>query len=177
MAAPQITGAIAAICTKYGNLNIDEIKQKIFNGVNKLQTLSSKVVTGGALNIQQSLGDYEYKVIPPSINLIQKPWYDRIVFKVDTLNISRIRGWVFDSMKLEDKIVVKVFINNQSIDTVNASKYRKDLYKLNDKNHGFDIILRRKYFLRGINKVDIVAQNQTTGEQKILLSRNIRRII
>jgi len=176
MAAPQIAGAIAAICNKYGDLNVDQIKHKIFDCVDKLESLSNKVITGGSLNIQKSLGNIEYKIVPPSINIIQKTWQDRIIFKVDTLNLFRIRGWVLDSGNTQDEILVKIMINNNTY-IIQASKYRKDLYKFENKYHGFDISLNRKYFIRGINTVSIFAENTLTGEKKLLLSKNIRRII
>lgn len=59
MASPQVTGA-AAVIAGYGvslgvTLKVDDIKTFILNGVDKLPSLTGRMVTGGRLNLANSL--------------------------------------------------------------------------------------------------------------------------
>lgn len=173
MAAPQITGAIAAICQKYGSLSVAEIKDKIFSTVDKLNTLTDKVITGGSLNINKCLNNDVFKISIPSISV---PWQDKILAHMDIMNINRIRGWVIDTNSPTEKIFVKVMINQKVVWSGEANRYRVNLLKFGNGYHGFDIKLNRYLFNRGWNTLNIIAENRETGESKMIATKNIRRI-
>lgn len=173
MAAPQITGAIAAICQKYGSLSVAEIKDKIFSTVDKLNTLTDKVITGGSLNINKCLNNDVFKISIPSISV---PWQDKILAHMDIMNINRIRGWVIDTNNPTEKIFVKVMINQKVVWSGEANRYRVNLLKFGNGYHGFDIKLNRYLFNRGWNTLNIIAENRETGESKMIATKNIRRI-
>lgn len=173
MAAPQITGAIAAICQKYGSLSVAEIKDKIFSTVDKLNTLADKVITGGSLNINKCLNNDVFKISIPSISV---PWQDKILAHMDIMNINRIRGWVIDTNNPTEKIFVKVMINQKVVWSGEANRYRVNLLKFGNGYHGFDIKLNRYLFNRGWNTLNIIAENRETGESKMIATKNIRRI-
>lgn len=184
MAAPQVAGAIAAICNKYGNLSVAEIKERIFSTVTKSIYLTDKVYTGGSLNITGALSSDVPIVVkpptppsPPVPPIVVKSWDERIVGRTDVFNITRVRGWVLDTDHVNDRVRVKVVINNRSVVVVDANKYRSDLVKYGDRYHGFDVRLNRKMFNRGWNEVKIFAENKDTGELKMIATKRIRRII
>jgi subtilisin family serine protease len=177
MAAPQVSGAIAAICNKYGNLSVSEIKNKIFSSINKSVGLADKVYSGGSLNITGALGDESFKVIAPSLPVIVKSWNERMVGRVDIMNINRVRGWTLDSEQIHDRVRVKVLINDRVVSVADANRYRNDLRSWGDGNHGFDFRLNRRMFVRGWNEVKVMAENKDTGELKVIGFKRIRRII
>jgi hypothetical protein len=176
MAAPQVTGTIAAICNKYGNLSVSEIKNKIFSSINKSVGLADKVYSGGSLNITGALGDESFKVIAPSLPVIVKSWNERVVGRVDIMNINRVRGWVVDTDHTSDRVRVKIMINSRVVAEVNADRYRSELAHYRDRYHGFDVRLNRRMFNRGWNELKIVAENRTTGEIKLIGVKRIRRV-
>lgn len=176
MAAPQITGAIAAICNKYGNLNIEEIKTKIFDTVDRLDSLSNKLIYGGSLNINRALGDYAFKTtIPSNISIVTQKWSDRLVYKIDTFNINRISGYVLDPYTINDRITIKILINNKEVYRTNANLYQSKLTMYADKHHRFSIRINRKSLVRGWNTVTIIAEDKATNDTKFLMSKNIKR--
>ena len=177
MAAPQVSGAIAAICNKYGNLSVSEIKNKIFSSINKSVGLADKIYSGGSLNINGVLGDESFKVIAPSLPVIVKSWNERMVGRVDIMNINRVRGWTLDSEQIHDRVRVKVLINDRVVSVADANRYRNDLRSWGDGNHGFDFRLNRRMFVRGWNEVKVVVENKDTGELKVIGFKRIRRII
>jgi hypothetical protein len=177
MAAPQVTGTIAAICNKYGNLSVSEIKNKIFSSINKSVGLADKVYSGGSLNINGALGDESFKVIAPSLPVVIKSWNERVVGRVDIVNINRVRGWVVDTDHLGDRVKVKVMINDRVVSVIDANRYRNDLRHWGDSNHGFDLRLNRRMFNRGWNELRVVAENKETGEIKLIGFKRIRRVI
>lgn len=177
MAAPQVSGAVAALCGRFGSIGVDEIKSKIFASVDKSVGLADRVSTGGALNINRALGDESFKVVAPSLPVVVKSWNERIVGRVDIMNINRARGWTLDSDSIHDRVRVKILINNRVMGVVDANRYRNDLRHWGDGNHGFDFRLNRRMFVRGWNEVKVVAENKDTGELKVIGFKRIRRII
>lgn len=183
VAAPQVTGAVAAISNKYGNLSVADIKERIFSTVEKSVGLADKVYTGGALNIAGALSsDTPIKVVAPTVPVVTpvvvaRSWDQRITGRTDIFNINRVRGWSLDTDHINDRVRIKVVINTKTVVTAEANRYRSDLRQYVDKNHGFDIRLNRKMFNRGWNEVKIFAENKDTGELKLISIKRIRRII
>lgn len=177
MAAPQVSGTIAALCRKYGPMSVEDIRAKIFSTVDTSVGLMDKVSSGGSLNAGRALGDESFKVAVPSLPAVIKSWNERVVGRVDIMNINRVRGWVLDSDNIHNRIKVKILINNKTVSMVDANRHRNDLRHWGDSSHGFDIRLNRKMFNRGWNQIKIVSENEVTGEIKILAFKNIRRII
>lgn len=177
MAAPQVTGTIAALCKKYGPIGIEDIKSRIFSNVNVSGGLVDKVSSGGSLNVNRSLGDETFKVLAPPLPVVIKSWNERILGRVDILNINRARGWAFDDVNIHDRVRVKIVINNKTVSVVDANRYRNDLRHLVNANHGFDVRLNRRMFNRGWNEVKILAENKDTGELKLIAFKRIRRIL
>jgi subtilisin family serine protease len=177
MAAPQVTGAIAVLCRKYGSMSVEEIKSKIFSSVDHSLGLCDKVYTGGSLNIGRALGDESFKVVAPSLPVVVKSWNERIVGRVDIMNINRVRGWTLDSEHTNARIRVKILINDREVGVVDANRYRNDLRHWGDSNHGFDVRLNRRMFARGWNEVKVIAENKETGELKLIGYKRIRRIV
>jgi hypothetical protein len=93
------------------------------------------------------------------------------------MNINRVRGWTLDSDQIHDRVRVKILINDSVVSVADANRYRNDLRRWGDGNHGFDIRLNRRMFARGWNEVKVVAENKETGELKIIAIKRIRRII
>lgn len=177
MAAPQVTGTVAALCRKYGSLSVGELRDKIFSGVDSSVGLIDKVSSGGALNVNRALGDDTFKVIAPSLPVVVKSWNEKIVGRVDIVNINRVRGWVLDSESVNDRVRVKILINDRVVSVADANRYRNDLRRWGDSHHGFDVRLNRRMFARGWNEVKVVAENKDTGELKVIGFKRIRRII
>jgi subtilisin family serine protease len=177
MAAPQVSGTVAALCRKYGSLGVDEIKSRIFASASLSDALRDKVLSGGSLNVNRALGDESFKVIAPSLPVIVKSWNERIVGRVDIMNINRVRGWTLDSEQIHDRVRVKILINDRVVSVVDANRYRNDLRHWGDANHGFDFRLNRRMFGRGWNEVKVVAENKDTGELKLIGFKRVRRII
>lgn len=187
MATPQVTGAVAAIHNKYGNLSVSEIKNKIFSSASMSVNLSDKVYSGGSLNIDGALSsDVPIKVVVPTPTptlitvdpvVVVKSWDQRIVSKTSTVNINRIQGWVIDADHITDRVRVRITINNRVVGTIDANKYHNDLVRYGDVHHGFDMRLSRKMFTRGWNEVKIFAENKDTGELKLISHKRIRRIV
>lgn len=180
MAAPQITGAIAAITNKHGSLNVQELKNKIFSTVNKLDLLADKIIVGGSLNINRALDDYAFKVSVPNnpvVTVVTKNWNERVLSRINQATINRVRGWVIDKDNLSTKVFIKISINNVVVWSGEANRYRPDLKKYYDRYHGFDVRLGRSLFKRGWNTLSISANNGIDGEPKIIFTRQIRRII
>lgn len=176
MAAPQVTGAIAALCRKYGSLVVEDIRMRIFSSVDKSVGLADKVSSGGSLNVGRALGDESFKVIAPSLPVVVKSWNERIVGRADIMNINRVRGWVLDSGNIHDRVKVRILINDRVISLVDSNRYRNDLRHWGDANHGFDMRLTRRMFVRGWNTIKIEVRNEITGETKLIASKNVRRI-
>jgi subtilisin family serine protease len=177
MAAPQVSGTVAALCSKYGPMSVEEIKSKIFSSVDNGAGLVNKVSTGGSLNVNRALGDESFKVTVPSLPVIVKSWNEKIVGRVDIMNMNRVRGWVLDSDHISDRVRVKILVNDRIVSVVDANRYRNDLTRWGDARHGFDVRLNRKMFTRGWNEVKVISENKLTGEIKLIVSKQIRRII
>jgi len=62
MATPHVTGSVALMAAAFPDENVTERKNRILDGVDKLDSLDEKVVTGGRLNIATSitLGDVNH---------------------------------------------------------------------------------------------------------------------
>lgn len=177
MAAPQVSGTIAALCRKYGSMRVEDIRAKIFSTVDTSVGLMDKVSSGGSLNAGRALGDESFKVVAPSLPVVVKSWNERVVGRVDIMNINRVRGWTLDSEQIHDRVRVKVLINDRVVSVVDANRYRNDLRRWGDGGHGFDFRLNRRMFARGWNEVKVVAENKDTGELKVIGFKRIRRII
>lgn len=177
MAAPQVTGAVAALCRKYGSLVVEDIRTRLLSSVDKSVGLVDKVSSGGSLNVGRALGDESFKVIAPSLPVVVKSWNERIVGQADIMNINRVRGWVLDSGNVNDRVRVKVLINDKVMSVADANRYRNDLKRWGDGYHGFDFRLNRRMFARGWNEVKVVAENKDTGELKVIGYKRIRRIM
>jgi len=177
MAAPQVTGTIAALCRKYGSMGVEDIRSKIFSSADISVGLADKVSSGGSLNASRALDDAAFKAIAPSLPVVIKSWNERIVGRVDILNINRVRGWTLDSDRIHDRIRIKILINDRVASVADSNRYRNDLKHWGDGNHGFDVRLNRRMFARGWNEVKVVAENKDTGELKVIGFKRIRRII
>jgi len=55
MATPHVSGLAALIWNLYPNLNAYQIKARIMNSVDKLDSLADKTVTGGRINLERAL--------------------------------------------------------------------------------------------------------------------------
>ena len=177
MAAAQVTGTIAALCRKYGSMVVEDIKSKIFSNVDISGGLADKISSGGSLNASRVLDDATFKAIVPSLPVTIKSWNERIVGRVDILNINRARGWTLDSNQIHDRVRIKILINGRIASVVDSNRYRNDLKHWGDGNHGFDVRLSRKMFARGWNEVKVVCENKDTGELKVIGLKRIRRIM
>lgn len=69
MAAPQVTGAVALLASKYPNESPTQWKQRIMDGVDPIPGLDGLMVTGGRLNIHNAItqGDTPANGINPAI--------------------------------------------------------------------------------------------------------------
>lgn len=63
MAAPHVTGAAGLILSEYPNLSNKEVKTRLLNSVDQLESLDGKVRSGGRLNAARAL---ERDEVPPS---------------------------------------------------------------------------------------------------------------
>ncbi len=69
MATPHVTGAAALVLAKFPNATEAELRRRILNGAAPIPSLANKTVTGGRLNVYQSLvatptGNWEVEVSP-----------------------------------------------------------------------------------------------------------------
>jgi subtilisin family serine protease len=56
MAAPVVAGVAALLLSKEPKLSVDELRRKLFQSVDKLDSLKGKVVTGGRINAAKAVG-------------------------------------------------------------------------------------------------------------------------
>ncbi len=56
MATPVVAGVAALLLSKEPKLSVDELRQKLFESVDKLDSLKGKVVTGGRINAAKAVG-------------------------------------------------------------------------------------------------------------------------
>ena len=69
MAAPHVTGAAALVLARYPNATLTELRRRILDGAVTIPSLTNKTVTGGRLNVYNSLvaaptGTLEVEVSP-----------------------------------------------------------------------------------------------------------------
>jgi thermitase len=57
MAAPQVSGVAALILSKEPNLSVEKLKERILKSVDKLDSLSGKIETGGRIDAAKALGN------------------------------------------------------------------------------------------------------------------------
>lgn len=50
-------------------------------------------------------------------------------------------GWVVDKQHVDNRVAIRVLINNRLVVTIDANKYRSELRDYDDRNHGFDVRL------------------------------------
>ena len=72
MAAPHVSGAIAVLAAAYPQETVSQRIDRIFQGVDSLETLADSVATGGRLNLNNSLRLYRARVgnMAPIFNLL-----------------------------------------------------------------------------------------------------------
>jgi len=56
MATPVVSGVAALILAKEPQLTIDELRRRLFDSVDKLESLQGKVATGGRINAAKAVG-------------------------------------------------------------------------------------------------------------------------
>jgi subtilisin family serine protease len=56
MATPEVAGVAALILSANPNMSLAELRARIFNSVDKLDSLKGKVVTGGRINAAKAVG-------------------------------------------------------------------------------------------------------------------------
>jgi len=56
MATPVVAGVAALLLSKDSKLSVDELRKRLLNSVDKLESLKGKVVTGGRINAAKALG-------------------------------------------------------------------------------------------------------------------------
>ena len=56
MATPVVAGVAALVLSKQPKLSIDELRKKLFESVDKLDSLKGRVVTGGRINAAKAVG-------------------------------------------------------------------------------------------------------------------------
>ena len=91
MATPHVTGAIALAYAFNPNATVSQILSALYNGVDKLSSLSGKVSTGGRLNVAKMLsllGDSSETVAPTLTTLAGSA---SSVVKGNSVRIDRFR--------------------------------------------------------------------------------------
>ena len=56
MATPFVAGVAALVLSVEPNLSVKELRERLFNTVDKLDSLQGKVVTGGRVNAARAVG-------------------------------------------------------------------------------------------------------------------------
>jgi thermitase len=56
MATPMVAGVAALVLSKDTKLSVDELRRKLFQSADKLDSLKGKIVTGGRINAAKALG-------------------------------------------------------------------------------------------------------------------------
>jgi subtilisin family serine protease len=98
MAAPQVSGLAGLILARYPGIGLDELKGRIFNGVDVLLSLNGKVLTGGRINAHKSLGipvrPTDLSAIRGSSTHIDLTWSDNSdpAFNEDGFRVERRKG-------------------------------------------------------------------------------------
>lgn len=69
MAAPHVAGAVALMKAAFPNDTLDQMRNRLLNGVDQLESLAGRVVTGGRLNLFKCLGGGNMG--PPPNNLYE----------------------------------------------------------------------------------------------------------
>jgi subtilisin family serine protease len=57
MAAPQVAGVAALILAHEPNLSVEKLRERILKAVDKVDSLSGKVSSGGRLNAAKAVGN------------------------------------------------------------------------------------------------------------------------
>lgn len=133
MAAPFITGKISLLS---GSVN--EKIFSIYNAVTKTENLSTKVITGGFLNVNV---DFIQK---KPINMVPINVIPQVSASIKKVGIYSVSGNITKNQPL------KVYINNSFIG------FAKISYNKHSKSYVFNMNLNRKHFNRGWNVVYIL---------------------
>jgi subtilisin family serine protease len=56
MATPEVAGVAALILSTNPKMSVDEVRDRLFNSVDKLDSLTGKVSTGGRVNAARAVG-------------------------------------------------------------------------------------------------------------------------
>jgi subtilisin family serine protease len=98
MAAPHVSGLAGLILARYPGITLDELKDRILNGVDILASLNGKVVTNGRINAYKSLGipvrPKNLTATGVSLTQINLKWSDNSDpgFNEDGFRIERKKG-------------------------------------------------------------------------------------
>ena len=57
MATPQVSGVAALIVANEPNISVAKLRERILNSVDKIDSLSGKVASGGRINAAKALGE------------------------------------------------------------------------------------------------------------------------
>jgi len=66
MATPHVTGAIALAASLYPNETYKQMRERVLNNIDPIDSLSDYVATGGRLNVEKMLNDGGTSPTPPS---------------------------------------------------------------------------------------------------------------
>jgi subtilisin family serine protease len=98
MAAPHVSGLAGLILARYPGIGLDELRGRIFSGVDVLPGLNGKVLTGGRINAHKSLGipvrPTKLSAIRASSTHIDLTWSDNSdpAFNEDGFRVERRKG-------------------------------------------------------------------------------------
>lgn len=74
-----------------------------------------------------------------------------------------IHGWYLDSLEIEQRISLDIYINDIKLNTVTANKYRKDLHDYGDQsgNYSFQTLIPNAFFKQKTLEIDIRLSNSS----------------
>lgn len=154
-AAPYVSG-IASALRRLGNYSASQIKQAILAGCDVVQSIEDKV-SYGLVNLGKSLSYISslspggsVVISPPVINNPPVVVLSPILYHMDRVSKSLIRGWATDSGNTANKLKVEIKINNRVVHSAWVSGLRNDSHSGN----GFSVNLKR-FFTKKRNQVEV----------------------